>query len=151
MPMTDSHPPIEILIAEDNSLYKKIIIDSLNEDPNFKVTGEAKDGKTAIRLSEELMPDIVIMDLGLPIMSGIEASKIIKISNPSIKIVALSSHINKSEAIEALAAGAICYISKDMNINQLKMILETIYNGAVWINPIIGQKILSEIIENYKR
>ena len=151
MYMADSTYPIKILIVEDNSLYKKIIIDFLQEDSNFKVIGEAKDGKTAVNLAKELKPDVIIMDIGLPVMSGIEATIKIKEDNPSIKVIAFTSHVNQDEAIEALAAGATAYVNKDINIIHMKMIIETVNKGAIWISPLIGQKILSEGIEHYKK
>jgi NarL family two-component system response regulator LiaR len=148
---TDSASPIEILLVEDDSLYRKTIKDFLNEDPSFKVTGEAKDGLTAIRLAKELKPDIIIMDLGLPVMLGIEATIKIKEYNPSIKVIALTSHVNKDEAVESLAAGATAYVNKDVNIIHMKMIIETINKGAIWISPLIGQKILSDGIKYYQK
>jgi len=148
---TDSAFPIKILVIEDNSLYKKIIIDFLQEDSCFKVIGEAKDGLTAIRLAKELKPDVIIMNLGLPVMSGIEATIKIKEVDPSVKVIILTSHVNQDEAVESLAAGATAYINKDINIIHMKMIIETINKGAIWISPQVGQKILSEGIKNYQK
>ncbi|MEI7474179.1 MAG: response regulator transcription factor [bacterium] len=150
MNIMDITLPIKIIVAEDESLYRKIIIDFLNENEKFKVIGEAKDGETAVKLAKELIPNLMVIDLGLPVMSGIEAITKIKKSNPTIKIVVLTSHINQDEAIESLAAGANAYVDKGININNLKMIIETVNNGAVWISPIIGQRILHDIINEYK-
>ncbi|MDD3150277.1 MAG: response regulator transcription factor [Candidatus Gastranaerophilales bacterium] len=148
---TDSINPIKILIVEDNSLFRKIIIDFLLEDSSFNVIGQAKDGQTAVRLTKELKPDLIIMDLGLPVMSGIEATIKIKESNPSVKIIAITSHVNQYEAVESLAAGATAYVNKDINILHMKMIIETINKGAIWISPLIGQKILLEGIKCYQK
>ena len=118
MYITDSASPIEIIVVEDDSLYRKVVTDFLKEDPSFKVTGEAKDGQTAVKLAKELKPDVIIMDLGLPVMSGIEATVKIKECNPSIKVIALTSHVNKDEAVESLAAGATAYVNKDINLKN---------------------------------
>lgn len=150
MHITDS-APINIIVVEDNSLFRKIIMDFLQEDSSFKVIGEAKDGQTAVSLAKKLKPDVIIMDLGLPVMSGIEATIKIKEANPSIKVIALTSHVNQDEAIESFAAGATAYVNKDININQMKMIIETINSGAIWISSIVGQKILSEGIKCYQK
>ena len=147
MYITDSAIPIEILIVEDDSLYRKTIVDFLQEDSGFKIIGEAKDGQTAVNLAKELKPDVVLMDLGLPVMPGIEATIKIKESNPSVKIIVLSANINLDEAIESLAAGATAYVNKDIHMDQMKMIIETINKGAIWLSPFIGQKILTEAIK----
>jgi DNA-binding NarL/FixJ family response regulator len=138
--------PIEILIAEDNSLFKKVILDFLKEDPNFKIVGESKDGKTAVKLANELKPDLIIMDVGLPVMTGIEAMLKIKKTNPYIKIIALTSHLDHDEAVKTLAAGASAYVNKDIHISYMKMIIETVSQGAIWLSPSIGQRILNECI-----
>jgi len=143
--------PIEILIADKDFLYRKIIIDFLQEDSNFKVTGEAKDGKTAVSLATELKPDIVIIDLGISVMSGIEAIIKIKAINPFIKVIALTTYVDQNEAVESFAAGVMAYASKDININQMKMIIETVNDGAVWISPFVGKKILQEGIKNLSK
>lgn len=151
MSLTDSAPQITILIVEDENLYKKVIIDFLQEDSAFKVVGESKDGQTAVNLAKELSPDIIIMDLGLPVMSGTEATKKIKETNPSIKIIALTAHSDKNEAIESLIAGASAYVNKDIKIQHLKMIIQTVNDGAIWLSPVIGFKVFSEIIKLYHK
>ncbi len=143
--------PIKIIIAEDDILYRKALKDFFQEDPCFMVIGEAKDGQTAVSLTKELRPDLIIMDLGLPVMSGIEAIKKIKESNLSVKIMVLTAHENQDEAVESLATGATAYVNKDIDMKYLKMIIETVDKGAVWVSPLIGRKVLSEVIRCYKK
>ncbi|MFA6988588.1 MAG: response regulator transcription factor [Candidatus Gastranaerophilaceae bacterium] len=143
--------PIEVLIVEDENLYKKVIKDFLQEDSGFQVVGDAKDGQTAVCLAKELRPDVVIMDLRLPVMSGIEATKKIKKTNPYIKVIALTARSDKNEAIESLEAGASAYVNKEIDMQQFKMIIQTINNGAVWLDPVIGYKIFPEIIKSLYR
>ena len=146
---TDSFP-IKIILVEDDILYRKALKDFFQEDPCFDVIGEAKDGQTAVCLAKELEPDLIIMDLGLPVMSGIEATAKIKEDKPCIKIMVLTSHENQDEALESLAAGAIAYVNKDIDMKYLKMIIETVDKGAVWVSPLVGRKVLSEAIRCYK-
>lgn len=147
---TDSLP-IKIIIAEDDILYRKALKDFFQEDPCFKVIGEAKDGQTAVRLAKELTPDVIIMDLGLPVMSGIEATAKIKEDKPYIKVMVLTAHENQNEAVESLAAGATAYVNKDIEMKHLKTIIETVNKGAIWVSPLIGRKVLSEAIKCYKK
>lgn len=151
MHITNTDSPIKIIIAEDNKLYKNAIIGFLQDDPIFKIIGDVKDGKTAVAMAKELRPDVVIMDLGLPVMSGLEATIKIKETNPSIKVIVLTSHINQEESFEVLAAGATAYVNKDIDMDYMKMIIETINQGAIWLSPHIGQKIISDGLKNYKR
>jgi DNA-binding NarL/FixJ family response regulator len=141
----DYSPPIKTIIVENENLYRKVLKDFLQGDSNFKIVGDVKDGQTAVFLAEELRPDIIIMDLRLTVISGIEATKIIKETNPSIKIIALTSHSNKNEAIESLMAGASAYVNKDINLQHFKMIIQTINNGAIWLSPVLGCEVFSKV------
>jgi DNA-binding NarL/FixJ family response regulator len=143
--------PIEIIIAENDILYKNALKDFLQEDPCFKVVGEAKDGETAVCITKELRPDLIIMDVGLPVMSGIEATEKIKEDVSSVKVIVLTYHADLDEAMESLAAGAAAYVNKDINMKYFKMIIETVNKGALWIDPLIGKTVLSECIKYYKK
>ena len=143
---TDSDLPIKILVVDDDSLYKKLFINFLQDDSYFKVIGAAGDGQTAVSLAKELSPDVIIMNIGLPDMSGIEATKIIKEANASIKIIILTAYTNLEEAKESLSAGATAYVNKDIDMQHFRMIIQAVYNEAIWL-PLI---ILSQIWETHK-
>ena len=143
---TDSDLPIKIFVVEDDSLYKKFFINFLQDDSYFKVIGAAGDGQTAVSLAKELSPDVIIMNIGLPDMSGIEATKIIKEANASIKIIILTAYTNLEEAKESLSAGATAYVNKDIDMQHFRMIIQAVYNEAIWL-PLI---ILSQIWETHK-
>ena len=142
--------PIKILIVDDDALYKDALVDFLRETPDFSVIGEASDGASAVSKALELNPELVLMDLGLPIMSGVEAIAQIKEAKPHIKIIALTVHDNKEEAMASLEAGATAYVNKDITMPYLKMIIDTVGRGAVWISPLIGKEVLENSIKGYR-
>ena len=135
---------IRLLIVEDDKLFRTTLSVSLQENPNIDVIGEAENGEQAVKLAKELNPDMILMDLGLPEMSGIEATEKILAANPNIEIIVLTSHSNEDEAMDALNAGAISYARKDIKFEHLAMIVQTVHRGAIWIDPIIAYKVLKK-------
>ena len=128
--------PIRILLVEDHKLMR-VGLKSLFEEQkdDLEVVSEAQTGKEAIENYKITHPDVVLMDIGLPDISGIEAVKRIIESSPQAKILILTSHISEDEVLDALHAGARAYVMKDINIEILKMIIRTVKDGAMWIDP----------------
>ena len=128
--------PIRILLVEDHKLMR-VGLRSLFEEQNdgLEVVSEAQSGKEAIENYKISHPDVVLMDIGLPDISGIEATKRIIESSPGAKILILTSHLTEEEVLEALRAGTRAYVMKDINIEILKMIIRTVKDGAMWIDP----------------
>lgn len=126
---------IKILLVEDHKLMRvglKSLFDELNE---VEVISEAQSGKEAIEKYKIMHPDIILMDIGLPDISGIEATKRIMELNNQAKIIMLTSHISEQEVIDSLHAGARAYVMKDINIEILQMIIKTVKDGAMWLDP----------------
>lgn len=136
---------INLLIVEDDDLYRKALKYELEKDSYLHVIAEADNGQTAINLANELKPDVILMDLGLPVINGIDATRIIKKNNPDIKIIELTGHSDEEEAIASLSAGANAYARKEILGEYLVMVIETVYKGAVWIDPLIGNKVLAKL------
>jgi len=136
---------IKLLLVEDEELYRISLRSVLESDPSFIVAGEAENGKEAVTLTEKLNPDVVLMDLGLPVMNGIQATRKIKENNPNTKIIELTGNSDENEAMLSLLAGANAYIRKEIAVNYLKMIIHTVNNGAIWIDPLIGNKVLAQL------
>src|SRR5690349_9415529 len=97
---------LKVLIVEDHELARNGLVFSLNRKSNFKVVGEAENGEAALRLVKTQQPDVVLMDIGMPVMDGIEATQEIKQQFPHIKVVILTSHQDGEEVYASLAAGA---------------------------------------------
>ena len=126
---------INILSVEDEKLMR-IGINSLFEDyPELVIIAEARNGKEAIEKAKLNKPDIVLMDIGLPDMSGIEATKKILEYNNNIKVIMLTSHISELEVTNSLMAGASAYVLKDVVTEVLMMVVKTVKQGAMWLDP----------------
>ena len=126
---------IKILLVEDQKLMRIGIKSLFNDYPEMEVIGEAQNGKEAIEKSKLIKPDIVLMDIGLPDISGIEATKQILENNNIIKIIILTSHINEDELNASLMAGANAYVIKDISTDFLMNIIKMVKKGAMWIDP----------------
>lgn len=126
---------INILLVEDQKLIR-VGLKSLFEGQNeIIVSSEAQSGKEAIEKYKILHPDIILMDIGLGDISGIEATKRILELNNKAKIIMLTSHLSEQEIMDALHAGACAYVMKDISTDALKMIIQTVYDGAMWLDP----------------
>lgn len=127
--------PINVMIVEDHKLMRVGMKSLLDEDDGFKVIVEASTGKEAVDKAKIHCPDVILMDIGLPDINGLSASKRIVAENPDIKIVMLTSHLHEEEITEALALGAYAYVLKDINTDMLKMIIKSVNEGAIWLDP----------------
>lgn len=133
---------IGVLIVEDNELMRHGLKAVLDRAEEFDVLGEAEDGASAVDMANELKPDVIVMDIGLPIMNGIEATKLIKQALTNVNIVMLTSHDNDTEIFAALSAGAAGYCLKDCASERIKIAVSSVAEGAAWIDPRIAHKVL---------
>ncbi len=127
--------PIRILLVEDHKLMRVGLKSLFEEHKELEVISEAQSGKEAIENYKISHPDVVLMDIGLPDMSGIEAAKKIVETHSNAKIIMLTSHLSEQEVMDSLHAGACAYVMKDINIEILKMIIRTVKEGAMWLDP----------------
>ncbi len=126
---------IKILLVEDQKLMRIGIKSLFCDYPELEIISEAVNGKEAVEKARLLKPDIILMDLGLPDMTGIEATKQILEHNNNIRIIILTSHVTEEEVTSALQAGASAYVIKDINTEFLMNIIKMIKEGAMWIDP----------------
>jgi DNA-binding NarL/FixJ family response regulator len=129
---------INVIIVEDYNLTRIGIRSFLNKYENIKVIGEAENAEKGISLIRRLHPDVVLMDLGLPGMNGIEATQQVKSFDENIKIVILTSHDREEEVISALGSGANAYCLKDIDAARLAEAIETVADGGAWLDPAIA-------------
>ena len=126
---------IKILLVEDQKLMRIGIKSLFSDYPEMDVIGEAVNGKEAVEKSKLIKPDIILMDIGLSDISGIEATKQILENNSNIKVIMLTSHINEDELKGSLEAGANAYVIKDISTEYLMNVIKMVKSGAMWIDP----------------
>lgn len=141
----------KVLIVEDHALIR-FGLKTAFESKNFiEEIYESANAEDAISLVKSNHVDAVIMDLGLPVMNGIEATAEIKKINKDIKVIILTSHSTEQEVLDSIKAGASAYCSKDINPDRLADIVQSVIEGAVWFDPKISDVVLNAISENKKQ
>lgn len=139
-----------IVIAEDHTILREGLRALLSSDPDFEIVGEAEDGRAAIRCVETLLPDLVLMDLSMPRMNGLEAIKDIKKQIPDTKIVALTVHKAEEYILATLKAGADGYVLKDAHHSELVLALKNVLSGKRYLSPGISEKVIEGYLEGRK-
>ena len=142
--MTEAQNHIRILLVEDHLLTRIGLKTVIERQSEFKVVGEAEDGEQAIALVDELEPDVILMDVGMPIMDGIEASRIIKEKHPNRAIIMLTSHDNERDIFASLSAGAGGYCLKDVEPERLYSAIKSVNAGDIWLDSTIAGKVLKQ-------
>lgn len=136
---------IRIIIVEDHELARFGLTMALSDCKSVEVIGEAENGVQALALVKTLLPDVVLMDIGMPLMNGIEAMRQIKADYPDIKVVMLTSISNQQEVLAALTAGADAYCMKEIKIERLFQVLQMIMEGVIWLDPAIAQLVMQAL------
>jgi len=135
-----------ILIVEDHSLLRQGLRSMVGALPDFLVVGEAKDGKEAVQQAVALEPDVVLMDLSMPGMNGIEATAIIKRRMPQIRVIALTGFKTDEYVREALRAGADGYVLKDASYDELVIALRSVGEGKKFLSPDVSGHLVSSFL-----
>lgn len=138
--------PIKVLIAEDHKIVREGICALLNKEADIKVVAEAEDGATAVRLARERLPDVVVMDIGLPNLNGIEATRQIVAGVPGVKVIALSMHSDRRYILEMLKAGAKAYLLKDCAFEELVQAVRDVKRNKVYLSQKITETMINEQI-----
>ncbi|MBX2991175.1 MAG: response regulator transcription factor [Bacteroidetes bacterium] len=136
-----------ILLVDDHKILRDGLRALLDTQMNNTVVGEAEDGSQALRLAGELSPDIIIMDISLPDMTGIDATREILKSSPSVKIIALSMYSDKRFVTDMLRAGASGYLLKDCAFEELEEAIETVSKNGKYISPNLTDVVVYDYID----
>jgi NarL family two-component system response regulator LiaR len=137
---------IRILIADDHSVVRQGLRMFLDVDSDLEIVGEARDGAEALRLARQYRPDVVLMDLLMPIISGIDATAAIRRELPDTEVVALTSVLEDASVVEAVRAGAIGYLLKDTEAPELRRAIKAAAAGRVQLSPQAAQRLISEVV-----
>ena len=146
--MSEAIAPIHILLVEDHALMRRGLMGQFSLEPDFKVVGEAENGQQAIELAAQLQPDIVLMDIEMPILDGISATQAIKSRENDIRVLALSAFGKDAQVVGMLAAGADGYCLKSIEWQQLLAVLRLIQGGGTYLDPQIAHKLASMLKAN---
>lgn len=134
---------INVVIVEDYKLTRVGLRSTLNEFDNIQVIGEAEDATSGLEIIQKEKPTVVLMDLGLPEMNGIEATQKVKEISPETKVIILTSHDREEEVLAALGSGASAYCLKDIDPNTLASVIKNVAKGACWLDSAVAQVALS--------
>ena len=141
---------IRVLIADDHVIVREGLRALLEAEPDIEVVGEAKDGEEAVNKTGEVQPDIVLMDITMPVMNGLEATRLIRQHNPDVKVLALTMHEGDEYFFKILEAGASGYFIKGGSSSELIAALRTVWNGNVFLYPTMAKKLLSDYLQRVK-
>ncbi len=136
---------IRVLIADDHGVVRQGLRMFLSLDPEIEVVGEAEDGQEAVSMARNLEPDLVLMDLLMPRMDGISATKAIRDELPDVEVVALTSVLEDASVTGAVRAGAIGYLLKDTDAEELHRAIKTAAEGRVHLAPEAAARLMREV------
>lgn len=136
---------IRIMLVDDHAVVRQGLKMFLNLDPDFEIVGEATDGNMALQLARQLQPDVVLMDLLMPGMDGIEATGILRREMPDTEVIALTSVLEDSSVVGAIRAGAIGYLLKDTEADELIRAIKAAAGGQVQLSPQAAARLMREV------
>lgn len=137
---------IRIVIADDHTIVREGFRSLLEAQEGMAVVGEAAEGRSAVRLARDLHPDVVIMDVRMPELNGIEATRQITAEHPSVKVIGLSMHLEKQFVSEMLKAGAAGYLLKDCPSEELVMAIKAVKKGKMFLSPAVAGKVVESFV-----
>ena len=140
-----AHSPIRVLIVDDHAIVRKGIQALMAEVEDIEVVGEAGDGKQALTQAQALQPDVILMDLVMPHMDGVAATAEISSLQPRMRVIALTSFATDDKIFPAIKAGALGYILKDSDPEDLIRAVRQVHRGELSLSPEIARKVLGEL------
>ncbi len=143
--MKTADPPLSILIADDHAIVREGLTSVINRQADMRIVGQATNGEEAIALALALLPDVILLDLMMPIKDGLEAIREIRQVNDRARILVLTSFANDSRVFPAIKSGALGYLLKDATHDQLLQAIRDVAEGRASLHPAIALKVMREI------
>lgn len=137
---------VRILLADDHRITREGVRLMLDQQPDMAVVGETGDGRKAVELAAELSPDVILMDLTMPNLNGVEATRQVKAQNPDVKVIVLSMHLERQFVSETLAAGASGYLLKDSPTEELVKAIRTVVGGDPYLSPKVQEVVVTSCL-----
>lgn len=135
---------IRVLIADDHRIVRQGLCHVCERTGGFVVVGEAQDGQQAVKMAQQLRPDVILMDVNMPVLDGVQATRLIVEAEPSMRVIILTMYRRDRYVFEAIKAGARGYLLKDVDEQDLVDAIRAVYRGEALINPSLAAKLLDE-------
>lgn len=142
-----SASPITVLLAEDHAVVRQGLCALLNADGGFQVVGEARNGREAVQMARTLEPDVILMDIAMPVLNGLEATRQIRAANAAAKVVILSAHSDDEYIERMAAAGAVGFLEKQTSAAILTKAIREVAAGRTYYSPTIARRLLDDHAE----
>jgi len=137
---------IRIILADDHKIVREGLRSLLEKESDIEIVAIAEDGRVAVQLAQDLLPDVAVMDIGMPGLNGIEATRCITVENPDIRILVLSMHSARRYVLEALSAGAKGYILKDCASEELARAIRIVSANQTYLSPKVADIVIKDYI-----
>ncbi|RTE64488.1 DNA-binding response regulator [Amphritea opalescens] len=135
---------IRVVLVDDHALVQEGIIARLENEPSLEVVGAASNGAEALPLVAELKPDVVLMDISMPVMNGFEATERLRAEQPNVRVLILTMHESREYILKLIQCGAAGYVLKDVSASELVNAIKTVYSGATYFSAGVSQSLFSQ-------
>jgi DNA-binding NarL/FixJ family response regulator len=145
--MSETGSPVRVLLVDDQALFREALATLLEVRPEIEVVGEAGDGDAALKQAADLQPDVVLMDLHMPVLDGIAATRRLRVEQPGIRVLALTTFDDDEDVFEALRAGAVGYLLKDVSSGRLVEALLAAARGESVLQPSVAARVVARFAQ----